>query len=358
MKDSSKAHIVSLLDKSLVKTFPKVEVHRHLEGMFSLKHLFELSKKNDLDISKQFEDFKKEVQFPKDSGPDFLLFLSKFKRFWYRSFEDIDYLVYNSVLTLVEEGLIYLELRFAPEHFAEFNDFDRNEVIKTVINASNRAAREINIPLKYILTYNRMFQTAEEMIRQQKEIEKLQIPDIVGIDLAGDEINYAPELYSPFFDYIQSLGKYKIDIHAGEVTESSQIWNAINLLHADRIGHGISAIKDNKLLEYLKENQIYLCQCITSNFQTGAWTDSPNHPLNELYKRGYPVCINSDDPSIQDADLTDDYIKCIKYFDFTAQDLYNLNINAINASFASNDEKEKLKIELKQKYENFLLKLK
>ena len=354
MKSSSKAKAISLLDKSLMKTFPKVELHRHLEGMFSLKHLFELSKKNNLDTPRNYEDFKKEFQFPKDSGPDFLLFLSKFKRFWYRSLDDIDFIVYHSVLTLKEEGLIYLELRFAPDHFAEFNDFDHREVTKTVINAADRAAKEINLTINYLLTFNRMFQNSHEMIEDHKKIDKLEISNIVGIDLAGDEINYAPELFIPFFDYIKSLNKYKIDIHAGETVDESHIWSAIDKLHSNRIGHGISAINDHKLLEYIKEKNIYLCQCITSNFQTGAWTDSKNHPLGELYKNGYPVCINSDDPSIQDADLTDDYLKCVEYFDFKAEDFFRLNVNAINASFISNENKEKLKIKLESEYKLFL----
>jgi adenosine deaminase len=353
MKISDKAKTNLLLDRSLMKNFPKVELHRHLEGMFSLKHLFELSIKNNLDTPRNYEEFKKEFQFPKDSDSDFLLFLSKFKRFWYRSYDDIDYIVYHSILTLKNEGLIYLELRFAPDHFAEFNGFDHSEVTKIVITAANRAAKEINLPIKYLLTFNRMFQNSQEMIEDHKKIDKLDISDIVGIDLAGDEINYAPELFIPFFDYIKSLNKYKIDIHAGETVDESHIWSAITKLHADRIGHGISAINDKKLLEYLKDNNIYLCQCITSNFQTGAWVDSKNHPLGELYKKGYPVCINSDDPTIQDADLTDDYIKCIKYFNFTAEDLYQLNMNAINAAFLSDNEKTTLKEKYKKEFDKF-----
>ena len=353
MKSSSKAKANPLLDKSLMKTFPKVELHRHLEGMFSLKHLFELSKKNDLDTPENFEDFKKEFQFPKDSGPDFLLFLSKFKRFWYRSLDDIDYIVYHSILALKDEGLIYLELRFAPDHFAEFNDFDHTVVTKIVINAADRAAKEIKLVINYLLTYNRMFQNSQEMIEDHKKIDKLEINSIVGIDLAGDEINYAPELFISFFDYIKSLNRYKIDIHAGETVDESHIWSAIKKLHAQRIGHGISAINDIELLDYLKENNIYLCQCITSNFQTGAWTEPHKHPLNELYKNGYPVCINSDDPSIQDADLTDDYLKCVEYFNFTAEDFYKLNLNAINAAFINDKEKEKLRERLDREYKIF-----
>jgi len=358
MKSSSQAKANSLLDKSLMKTFPKVELHRHLEGMFSLKHLFELSKKNKLDTPQNFDEFKKAFQFPKDSGPDFLLFLSKFKRFWYRSYDDIDYIVYHSILALKEEGLIYLELRFAPDHFAEFNNYEHTEVTKIVVNAANRAAKEINLSINYLLTFNRMFQSSQEMIEDHKKIDKLEIPNIVGIDLAGDEINYAPELFIPFFDYIKSLKKYKIDIHAGEVTDSSAIWSAIEKLHADRIGHGISAIADKKLQEYIKQNNIFLCQCITSNFQTGACIDSKNHPINDLYKSGAPVCINSDDPTIQDADLTDDYIKCVEYFDFKAEDFYKLNINAINASFINDEEKLAIKEKLDSKYNIFISKTK
>ena len=353
MKKSSQAKANPLLDKTLMKTFPKVELHRHLEGMFSLKHLFELSIKNNLGTPRNYEEFEREFQFPKDSGPDFLLFLSKFKRFWYRSLDDIDYIVYHSILTLKEEGLIYLELRFAPDHFAEFNNFDRCEVTKVVIDAADRAAKEINLTMNYLLTFNRMFQTAQQMIEDHKKIDQLGLSSIVGIDLAGDEVRYPPELFIPFFDYIKSLGKYKIDIHAGETVDESHIWSAIRNLHADRIGHGISAINDPKLLEYIKEKGIYLCQCITSNFQTGAWVESDKHPLAELYQRGYPVCINSDDPSIQDTDLTDDYIKCVEYFHFNAKDFFALNLNAINSAFIDEEGKQSLRDKLEKGVESF-----
>ncbi|MCP4179967.1 MAG: adenosine deaminase [bacterium] len=358
MKSSSKAKTNPLLDKSLMKTFPKVELHRHLEGMFSLKHLYKLSKRNNLDTPENFKDFKKENQFPKDSKPDFLLFLSKFKNFWYSSYNDIDYLVYNSILALKEEGLIYLELRFSPEHFAYHNDFNRIKVTETVISAANRAASKINLTIKYLLTYNRMKQTAEEMIELHKKIDKMEIEDIVGVGLAGDEINFPPNLFIPFFDYIKSTKKYSIDIHAGEVTDSSQIWSAINDLHADRIGHGISALNEPLLLNYLKENKIYLCQCITSNYQTGAWTKEKIHPINELYKKGYLVCINSDDPSIQDTTLTEDYLKCVEYFNFTVNDFYKLNLNAIDAAFIKNDLKSKIIKTFDEEFKTFNDKLK
>jgi adenosine deaminase len=164
----------------------------------------------------------------------------------------------------------------------------------------------------------------------------------VGIDLAGDEINFPPDMFKRFFKRIHSDGLYRSTVHAGEVTDHEQIWTAIKELNADRIGHGTVSIRDEKLQDYLKEKQIALEQCITSNYQTGAWEDERNHPLGELYRRGVPVTVNSDDPFIQDTDLTDDYIKAVKYFDFNIDDLVNLNLTALRSAFLDKRQKKRI----------------
>ena len=180
------------------------------------------------------------------------------------------------------------------------------------------------------------------MIELYNRLKRLEIPEIVGIDLAGDEINYPPDQFRDFFALIESDGLYKSTIHAGEVTSSHQIWEAIRNLHADRIGHGTSTIDDQPLQEYLKTSGIALELCITSNYQTGSWEDERNHPIGALYRNGVPVTLNSDDPFIQNTDLTDDYIKAVGYFDFDLEDLIQLNLNAIAASFLPKDRQEGL----------------
>ena len=94
-------------------------------------------------------------------------------------------------------------------------------------------------------------------------------------------------------------------------------------------------------------------QCITSNYQTGSWVDEPNHPLGSLYKSGVPVTINSDDPTIQDTDLTDDYIKACEYFDLDIEDLIKLNLTALEGSFISDTEKELFKAQYLEQVEEF-----
>ena len=325
-------------DKAIMKEFPKIELHRHLEGTFAIPTLHRIAKKNGLDYSDDINKFKKAIQFPRDSEPDFLMFLSKFRNDWYRSHQDVWDIVHDSVKGFRDDGLFYIELRFSPEHFAFHNDFDRVEVTRLVIDAANAAADEIRVRIRYLITFNRGKQDQYQMIDLYRAIRDLNIPEIVGLDLAGDETQYPPESFSEFFKTIKDEGIYQTTIHAGEVTPPDQIWAAINLLHANRIGHGTSSIDDKELQAVLKRDGIVLEQCITSNYQTGSWVDEKNHPLGRLYRNGIPVTINSDDPTIQDTDLTDDYMKACSYFDLSIDDLIELNRIAIRGAFLKPDE--------------------
>jgi adenosine deaminase len=334
-----------LTRKAVLQALPKVELHRHLEGTFPVDKLHQLSLKNNLDRPRDFEEFRKEVQFPKDSNPDFQAFLTKFRNDWYRTPDDVYFIAYHSVRELVRDGLFYCELRFSPEHFSLENNFDRADITRLVIEAGNAAAAETGLHLRYLLTFNRSKQSSPEMIALYNRLKRLEIPEIVGIDLAGDEINYPPELFRDFFALVRADGLYKSTIHAGEMSPSTQIWEAIRNLHAARIGHGTSAVEDEALQEYLTEHNIVLELCITSNYQTGSWEDERSHPIGALYRRGVPVTLNSDDPFIQNTDLTDDYIKAVEYFDLSLQDLVNLNLTALGASFLPAGEVASLKAE-------------
>jgi adenosine deaminase len=342
-------------DKTVMKSFPKIELHRHLEGSFSLPTLHRIAEKNDLGYSRDMAEFKKAVQFPRDSEPDFLTFLSKFKNNWYRSHQDVWDIVHDSVLGFADDGLFYIELRFSPEHFALFNDFDRMEITRLVIKAANTAATAIGLQIRYLITFNRGKQDQYEMIDLYHAIRDLKIPEIVGIDLAGDETQYPPENFTEFFTTVRDEGLYGATIHAGEVTPSHQIWDSIKLLHAARIGHGTTSIEDPDLQTLLREKKIVLEQCITSNYQTGSWVDEHNHPLGRLYRAGIPVTINSDDPTIQDTDLTDDYMKACSYFDLSVDDLVALNVTAIEGSFLNDADKAKLMTSYRKAIKQFRL---
>ena len=344
----------SLLNKELLYNFPKIELHRHLEGTFDIDTLYDISVKNDMDTPRDRTAFKEYCQFPKNHKPDFLLFLKKFHNNWYQSYDDVHKLIYNSVKNIKKEGLHYIELRFSPEHYALENNYDRIDITKIALEASQAAADETDLKIKFLLTFNRGKQSPEEMLELYKRILDHSFEDIIGVDLAGDETHFPPELFTSFFEEVHKIGKHKIDIHAGEICDSNQIWTSINDLHASRIGHGISSYYDKELQQELKDRDISLCQCLISNYQTNAWADSKNHPIKYNFDNSIPVSINSDDPTIQNADLVEDYYKVIEYLGFTFDDLVKINLNTIDASFLKKEEIEALKKSYLREIDNFV----
>ncbi|MCK5248420.1 MAG: adenosine deaminase [Spirochaetaceae bacterium] len=344
-------------DRNILTELPKIEVHRHLEGTYPIESLFRMAIKNELDVPKDLESFKKAFQFPKDHEPDFLLFLSKFKKFWYKSLDDVAGIAYDSVKSFADDGLHYIELRFNPLHFTELTGLNPKEVTKTIIDSSDSAAAEINLEIRYLLTFNRSVQTAAEMLQTYKELHDVDLTKVVGIDLAGDEINYPPELFPEFFDIVKKDGLFGIDIHAGEVTDSKNMWVSIEQLHADRIGHGVAAYNDPEIQNILKEKKIFLAQCITSNYQTGAWKDESTHPMKPLSEAGVPITIASDDPTIQDSLLIDDYEKAVSNFDWTVEDLIESNLKSVEGCFLSAVEKEALTMSYTRAVEGFRIRM-
>lgn len=340
------------LTPEILRQFPKVELHRHLEGSYPLDKLYEIARKNKLDQSMSFEEFKIDNQFPKNGEPDFLLFLAKFRNHWYKSLADISFLTYHSVLRMKDDGIFYIELRFNPEHFTVNNNFNRLSVVRTIIAAAKRAAKEVNIFIRFLITLNRGKHDPKELLAIYDQVKNSN-KSICGFDLAGDETNYPPELFREVFQKIKSDGFYLTTVHAGEVSPPTQIWEAINNLHASRIGHGTSAILDSDLQKALISRNILLEQCLTSNYQTGSWRDTATHPFGRLYRMGVPVALGSDDPSIQDADLTDDYYLATKHFDLTLDDFIKMNLNAIQAAFLKPGQKRYLKIQYLKAVSNF-----
>jgi adenosine deaminase len=330
-------------DPDLMVNFPKVELHRHLEGTFDVPTLHRVALRNELDVPAGLEEFAATVQFPEDSEPDFLKFLSLFRNDWYRSLDDVHEIISASVAAAAADSLLYLELRFSPEHFALVNDFDRKDVFHTVLDAVDSGAAGTDMLVRNLITFNRSKQDAAEMLELYGMIRDIDDERVVGVDLAGDEINFPPELFEPFFDQVQRDGRYQTTIHAGEVTGPEQIWEAVTRLGASRIGHGVAALQDENLQKHLIDEAVALELCITSNYQTGSWADEESHPFGRFYRAGVPVTLNSDDPTIQNSTLTDDYIKAARYFDLSLADFEAINDRAIESSFLDSDSKRELR---------------
>ena len=164
---------------------------------------------------------------------------------------------------------------------------------------------------------------------------------VIGLGLGGDEVNFPPELFQELFQRAGQSGLH-LTAHAGEVCGPQSIWGAIRILGARRIGHGIHALEDPALVEYLRGGDIFLDVCPTSNVCTGAVPNLAAHPVRRLFDQGIPITLSSDDPAIFGTNLVQEYLLLARHFSFSREELWQISLNGVRASFLPTVEKAAL----------------
>jgi adenosine deaminase len=165
--------------------------------------------------------------------------------------------------------------------------------------------------------------------------------DICGLDLANDE-KFSCIPFSAMFSQAKAKNM-GLTCHAGELTSAQSVADAVHNLNVTRIGHGFRCIHDESIMKLLVEKNILLEICPISNIRTGAVSSISDHPIRDLVTRGVSCCINSDDPGVFNSSLIDDYSAVITHHNFSLRELYQCNINALNASFLSFEKKAVIK---------------
>ncbi|HIE39535.1 MAG TPA: adenosine deaminase family protein, partial [Anaerolineae bacterium] len=161
-------------------------------------------------------------------------------------------------------------------------------------------------------------------------------------DLAGDEVNYPPHRFAPLFyrAWREGLG---ITTHAGEAGGAENVRDAIRLLHASRIGHGVRAVENSDVVRFVQERGVVLEVCPTSNLQTGVVRTLGQHPLPDLIALGLKVTINTDDPSVSDTTLTDEYLVATAAIGLSLEQIREAILTAADAAFLPEEERQQLR---------------
>ncbi|MEM7028391.1 MAG: adenosine deaminase [Chloroflexota bacterium] len=326
-----------------LKALPKIDLHRHLEGSLRLSTLATIAEQHGIDLhSYEMEDLRPLVQVVDDT-PNFQEFLAKFAvlRKFYSSREAISRIAYEAVSDAAADHIRYLELRFNPVALANQKDFTFEEVTDWVITSVNKAQKDCNITVRLIIQMGRHEpQFASHLV----EIAIAnQDKGIVGVDLAGDEEHFTAEKFINVMLKAKEEGLY-ITAHAGECANcpAANVYEAIEVIHADRIGHGVHSKGDPRVLDLLYERQIALEMCPTSNLQTGSIESFWGHPMTVYQSMGIPVTINTDDPSVSNITLSDEYIVVNQAIGVDFETLKKMIINAAQAAFLPAEEKQVL----------------
>jgi len=319
----------------------KVDLHRHLDGSVRLETILDIGLSYNIPLpAKTLEGLKPFVQVT-EPRPDILAFFEKFK--WLTAVmvdEDACFrIAYENVLDAKKENIAYIELRFSPWFMSETHRLNPTGVTKAVVEGIKAGQRDTGVRVNLIGILSRTY--GPETCWKELEALLSCRDEITALDLAGDEINWPGSLFVKHFRKAQDVG-WKITIHAGEAAGPENIWQAINDLSANRIGHGISAIHDVRLMDFLVERQIGLEINLTSNIQTSLISDYAHHPLKKFLEKGILATINTDDPGISDINLLHELTIAAPAAGLSVKQIRKAQENAIRIAFLSIEEKEKL----------------
>jgi len=252
-------------------------------------------------------------------------------------------------LDLARDGVVYAEVRGAPELFTE-KGLSLNEVIEATVEGyhlgeQDAKAEGFTIRVESILCALRQNNLADEVARKVVEYRDR---GVVGFDIAGPEDGFPPTNQQAAFDYLRQENAH-FTIHAGEAYGLPSIWQAIQMCGAERLGHGVRIIDDidfsgaepklGRLAQYVRDRRIPLELCPTSNLQTGAAKDYASHPIGKLEELRFRVTINTDNRLMSRTSMSYEMKESVKAFGWTFVDLQRVTINALKSAFIPYEER-------------------
>jgi adenosine deaminase len=336
-----------MLSKQEFIQIPKIEFHRHLDGSIRFETLVDLIQHNKIPMNFSGEDlFKKaKVLSPMKDLQTVL------DSFWISqkalcNYEAIRRVSFENVEDAFYDGIKLIELRFATTFIAQGKNLKYDEIIEGVIDGISDGMKKYPIQVGLIHILPRSL-SEKDNIEAHKTILKYQKSNhrdadrIVGFDLADSE----NENDQSYLDQIIEAKKSNlgITIHSGENTNHTCVMNSIKNLHAERIGHGLKIWNHQDAIKLVKERNVHLELCPTSNWLTNSVTSLKDHPFNSLYKSGVSVSLNSDDPHLMGIDLINEYKVIHDLFHWDLRDFYEMNKKALDHSFLNQEIKEFIK---------------
>ncbi|MEP0010274.1 MAG: adenosine deaminase, partial [Balneola sp.] len=208
----------------------------------------------------------------------------------------------------------------------------------------SKATADLVMEVRLILCSLRHFSESQSLETVQL-VHNFKGTNVVGFDLAADEAGYPIDEHKSAFEFARE-NEIPCTCHAGEACGPKNVWEAIDELHVRRIGHGVRSYEDSTLMEYLKEKDIHLEVCPTSNIKTGIYPKLANHNIDKIYRSGVSLSVNTDGRSLSNVSLLDEYKNLNTHFDWKLKDYLATNLFAIEAAFVDEEMKAKLKTRL------------
>jgi len=285
-----------------IRAIPKVELHQHVDGSIPPEVTWELMQQNRLEPVASFQEMRRRLEVQDDEEGTLLAYLDKMHYpLWITQFyENISRVTEAIVDAAAASGVTTLELRYSPV-IHTYAGLTPRQSIRAVLSGMNRSQRRHPMRLGLVVIAMRQHgpHIAKILARQAlAEAQHLHTrTGVVGFDIAGPERGNPPRLFGSAYE-IARLGKLGATVHAGEDAPADYVWQAVDELGAQRIGHGCSAVTDKELLRRLARDRILVECCLTSNYHTGAVKRGERHPIHAFLEAGVPVALCCDNSTV------------------------------------------------------------
>jgi adenosine deaminase len=334
------------LSLETIREAPKVLLHEHLDGGLRPETIVELARESNYERLPSSDPEALRRWFIVDApGSDLVRYLEGFAHttVLMQTREQLERVAAESAIDLARDGVVYAEVRFAPEQHLNAG-LTLHEVVRAVLDGfalgTKEAANEGHrIVVRAILSAMRQASLSETIAQLAIDFRE---EGVCGFDIAGPEDGFPPTKHLRAFHLIQRED-FHLTIHAGEAFGLPSIWEAVQFCNAERLGHGVRIVDDimevdgeyrlGRLANYVRDRRIPLEVCPTSNVHTGAAASIAEHPINLLKQLRFRVTLNTDNRLMSGITLSGEFKTCADVFGWTLEDMEWLTLNAAKSTF-------------------------
>lgn len=327
---------------SNIQQLPKVELHLHLDCSLS----YEVVQTIDPSVTEA-------VYLQEYIAPEKCTNLADFLTRAVKGFalmqtkEQLQLVVHDLFRQMLADNMLYAEIRFAPLQHIE-QGLTPHQVVAAVEEATAAAIKQTGIEARIILCTLRHYSSAQSMATVQL-VQEFKNTTVAGFDIAADEAGFPIDNHIAAFSYAKEKNIF-CTAHAGEAKGADSVWETLQYFGPSRIGHGIRSIEDSKLVQHLRKNKIHLEICPSCNVLINVYDYYKDHPIDDLYKAGVSLSVNTDTRTITNVTLNKEYQRLQDVFGWTVADFYNCNVYALQAAFIEEEIKRKLLYKLQVAY--------
>ncbi|MBN2236413.1 MAG: adenosine deaminase [Bacteroidales bacterium] len=324
-----------------IAQLPKAELHNHLDGSLRIESIISLAKKQKIALPTFDQEALNKLLVNDENCKSLTEYFIPFEISIsvLQTQEALEQATFELLEDVQKENVKYLEIRFSPLLHTK-NGLSLEAIVEAVLKGKSQAEKAFGIQSGIIICGLRQNTPMQNLSLAELAVQ-YKDKGVVAFDLAGEEFG------RPALDHLQAFEfAYKHDlartVHAGEADGAHSIYDAIHGLKANRIGHGTHLFQDQELLHYVRDHQIPLEVCLSSNVQTKAVENIMKHPIMDYYRQGIAVTLNTDSYLISGTTLTKEFELAINSYHLTIDVLKQLTLNAFNAAFIPKDQKQDL----------------